>query len=94
MMIGRGSGLLVMVVAGSLAWMGCQPVIPPGAQNQKGPGPAQTKASPKWVRSKLTLGDDSIRCRLLLVEAVQKDLGLTADQIARIRDQAKISEGR
>ena len=40
------------------------------------------------------MDDDSIRVRLLVLETVQKDLGLTADQIAKIRDFVKISERR
>ena len=44
----------------------------------------QKKAGPTLVRAKLD--DDSIRVRLLVVETVQKDLGLTADQIGKIKE--------
>lgn len=47
---------------------------------------------PPVVRSKLD--EDSFRVRLLMVEMVQTDLGLTADQIGKLRDFAKTSEAR
>ncbi|MGO8691999.1 MAG: Spy/CpxP family protein refolding chaperone [Thermoguttaceae bacterium] len=37
------------------------------------------------------MDDGSIRVRLLMVEAVQKDLGLTADQIGKLRDCVKVA---
>jgi Spy/CpxP family protein refolding chaperone len=85
----RRDPLAVLAIAASLAWMGCQPAVQPPAGNQKSPPLAQEKAGRKVVRSKFTLGDDWFRTRLLVVEAVQKDLGLTADQIGKIRDCAK-----
>ncbi len=52
----------------------------------------QRKGGPKVLRVKAD--DDTIRVQLLMVETVQGDLGLTADQIGQLRDLAKISEGR
>jgi hypothetical protein len=44
--------------------------------------------------TRLRLDDDSIRVRLLLLEAVQKDLGLTDDQIGKIGAFVTISKER
>ncbi len=93
-MIARRLSLAVLAVAAFLACIGCQPAVQPAVQNQKGPRPAQKKASPKWMRSKSKLDDDSIRVRLLVVETVQENLGLNADQIQKIRDYVKISGER
>ncbi len=85
----RCDPLTVLTIAASLAWMGCQPAVQPPAGNQKGPPLAQKKTGPKFVRS--TLGDDWFRTRLLVAGSVQKDLGLTAEQIGKIRDWVKVS---
>ena len=91
-MIARRSGLVVLAVAVSLAWMGCQPAGQPPLENQEGRPPVQDKARSKPVR--LKMDDDSIRVRLLVLETVQKDLGLTPNQIGKIKDLGKISERR
>ncbi|MHB1038556.1 MAG: hypothetical protein ACYC0Y_28365 [Pirellulales bacterium] len=42
------------------------------------------------MRSKVD--DDSMRVRLLMTEMVQRDLGLTADQIGKLRDYARTNK--
>ena len=49
--------------------------------------PAHARVPGKWSQ------DESL-ARLLVVEAVQKDLGLTAEQIEKIRDTFKLSQAR
>jgi Spy/CpxP family protein refolding chaperone len=88
-MVARRLSLAVLAVAAPLVWMGCQPAVQPPGENQKNPSAAQENGSRKWVRTRAKSDDDAIRVRLLAVEAVQKDLGLTADQIAKIRDCVK-----
>jgi hypothetical protein len=58
--------------------------------NQKNPPTPQANSSPKVVRTKVD--DDSLRVRLLTSETVQKDLGLTADQLGMLKDCAKTSK--
>jgi Spy/CpxP family protein refolding chaperone len=81
----RRLGLIALAVVASLAWTGCQPAVPPAAEEQKGRPLAQEKASPKAVPL-MKVDENSIRVKLLMAEAVQKDLGLTADQMGKIRD--------
>jgi Spy/CpxP family protein refolding chaperone len=81
---------VVLSIVASLAWMGCQPAVQPPVGNQNRRPLVQEKASPKVVRSK-KLDDDSIRVRLLMLETVQKDLGLTTDQTGKIGDLVKVS---
>jgi hypothetical protein len=88
----RRPNLIVLAVVTSLAWMGCKPAVQPPVENQESPPAAQKQASTKWVEYKeYKLDDDTIRVRLLLLETVQEDLGLTADQIEKIRDCLKIA---
>lgn len=82
-MTARRLSIVVLAVATCLAWMGCRPAVQPPVGNQKGCPPVQKRGSPKVVRFKLD--DDSIRVRLLMVELVQKDLRLTADQIRKLK---------
>jgi Spy/CpxP family protein refolding chaperone len=91
-MIARSLSLVVLTVGASVAWLGCQPSVQPPVGNQKTHPAVQKKGGPKAVRSKLD--EDSFRVRLLMVEAVQKELCLTADQIGKLRDCAKTSEAR
>jgi Spy/CpxP family protein refolding chaperone len=89
--IARSLGLVVLGIAASLAWVGCRPAVPPPVGNQKGRPLVQKKAGPRVVRSK-QVDDDFIRVRLLMLETVQKDLGLTVDQRGKIGDLVKVSE--
>lgn len=90
-MIVRRLRLIVVAFAASLAWMGCQPAVQTPVENQKGRLQVQQKARPKPVRYKLD--DDSTRVRLLMLETVQKDLDLTADQTRKLRDLVEIDKG-
>ena len=89
-MIARRFCLVVVVVA-FLAWTGCQPTDQALVGNQQDHASVQKEAIPIHMQSKLGLDDDAMRVRLLLAETVQKDLGLTDDQIGKIRDYVKIT---
>jgi hypothetical protein len=89
--ITRRLSLVVLAVAVSLAWMGCQREDQPPASNPEGRPLVQRKASSRPVRSK-KVDDESILVRLLLLETVQKELGLTADQTDKIGYLVKVSE--
>jgi hypothetical protein len=78
MVIARRLRFVVPAVVSCLAWMGCQPAVQPPAGDQK-------------VRSK-KLDEDFIRVRLLMSVTVQKDLGLTADQLGKFAAIVKIIE--
>ena len=84
-MIAQRVGLVALAIAAAGAWMGCQPAVQPPGGTQKARPVRQKEASPQFMQ----LDDDAIRARLLAAEAVQKDLGLTADQIEKIRDSVK-----
>ncbi len=86
-MIAQRVGLVALAIAAAGAWMGCQPAVQPPGGTQKARPVRQKEASPQFMQ----LDDDAIRARLLAAEAVQKDLGLTADQIEKIRDSVKIA---
>jgi Spy/CpxP family protein refolding chaperone len=67
--------------------MGCEKTAqPPEGEQSIRPG-VQEKGGPKARVVKAD--DDTIRVRLLLADAVQRDLGLTPDQIRELSDQAK-----
>jgi Spy/CpxP family protein refolding chaperone len=67
-----------------------EPETGPDSENQNDRPPVQVKPRPKLTRSKVD--DDTIlRTRLLVLETVQKDLGLTADQKKQILDLVKVS---
>ena len=89
-MIARRFGLLLLAASVSLVWTGCRPAVRPPVGSQKGRPPAQEKAGRKFVRSRANLDDNAIRARLLVAEVVQKDLGLTGDQIGKVREYVKI----
>ena len=91
-MIARRLGLVVLAIATPLTWTGCLPAVQQPVENQKGSPLVQKKARPTFKRVKPD--DDWARVRLLTLETVQKDLGLTADQIGKIRDSVKFSEGQ
>ena len=90
-MIARRNWACALAIIASLAWTGRQSAAQPPVENGAGGPVRQEKASPRHVRSKAKLDDGSIRVRLLMVETVQKDLGLTADQIGKLRDCVKIA---
>ena len=75
--------IVVLAVAAYLSCIGCQPAIQPSVENQKSCPQVQKRDSPKLMR--LKLDDDSFRMRLLMVELVQKNLRLTADQIRELK---------
>jgi hypothetical protein len=91
-MIAQKLGSVALAVAASLALMGCQPAVQPPVGSQKSSAAVQKKGSHHSVRRKVD--DDSMRVRLLLVDTVQKDLGLTPDQIEKVRDLVKIANER
>ena len=88
-MIARRFGLVVLAVAGYFAWTGCQPAARPPVANQKGRPSVQKKARSTGRRI-VKLDEDANRTRLLMIETVQKDLGLTNDQIGKLKHCAKI----
>lgn len=91
-MIAQQPRFAVLAAAICVAWMGCQTRVQTPAGNPKGRPQAQGEARPKVVQAKVS--EDSILVRLLTVETVQQDLGLTEDQIQKIRDIAKIGKER
>ena len=91
-MIARRLGLVVLAVAVCSASTGCRPATEPPVGNQKGRPSVQEQVRPAVTR--LRLDDDSIRVGQLLLEAVQKDLGLTDDQIGKIGAFVTISKKR
>jgi Spy/CpxP family protein refolding chaperone len=84
--------VVVLAIVASMVWIGCQPAVQPSAGSQKGPPPVQTKASPKPVRIKAD--ENLIPVKLLMADAVQKDLDLSADQMGKIRDFIEVSRQR
>ena len=83
-MIARRLSVVVLAVVACLAWMGCRPAVqPPLVKNQKGCLPAQKRGNSNVMQFKMD--DDSFRMRLLMVELVQRDIRLTADQIGKLR---------
>jgi hypothetical protein len=80
--------LVVLAVVTSLALAECQPTVPTPVENRAGRPLAQKKASPKVIHS-IKADENLIRVRLLMAEAVQKDLSLTADQMGKSRGFVK-----
>lgn len=78
-MMARKLGLVAVAIM--VAFAGCKPVAPAPTGEAKLRPALQEKA--KWNAGKVvTLDEDTLRARLLLLEAVRKDLGLTEGQIA------------
>jgi hypothetical protein len=91
-MIARRLSFVVLAITASLAWMGCQPAAQPPVANQQSPPLAQKEDGPKPVRMK---GDENwLRVRLLAADAVQNDLGLTANQRKEITVFLEVSRER
>lgn len=78
----------VLSIAVSLTWTGCQPVVQ-GFENQNGRAEVQQVASPESVP--LKRAENLVTARLLMADAVQKDLGLTAEQLGKVMDFMKFS---
>jgi hypothetical protein len=91
-MIAKELCLVALVTAASLACVGCQPAAQPPVGSQQGGPPVKKRTVPKLTRTKLD--DDFSRVRLLVAEAVQKDLGLSTDQIGKVRDFVKTGNER
>jgi Spy/CpxP family protein refolding chaperone len=91
-MIARRLGLMVLAVAFCFAWTGCGPAVPVPAERTRNRPPQQEKFEGRILR----LDDDALRVRLLLLEAVRKDLGLTDGQTAELNRWIEIAkeEGR
>ena len=85
--------LIVLAVVTSLAWTGCQPAAPTPVENYEARPLAKKRGSPGGVNS-MKADENLARSRLLLAEAVQKDLGLTPDQMGKIRDFVKANRER
>jgi hypothetical protein len=81
-----------LVVVASVAWAGCKPAAPARVENAKHRPLPQAKFKGKVLR----LDDDALRVRLLLLDAVRKDLGLTDGQNAELNRWIEIAkeEGR
>jgi len=75
--------LVVLGVVASLLWTGCQPAIQ-SPVGKKTDSAVQKKAFPKVI----LLDKDAFRARLLMVEMIQTELGLTAEQIRSLKDFA------
>ncbi|MHB1037462.1 MAG: hypothetical protein ACYC35_18855 [Pirellulales bacterium] len=78
--------LAALGLAASLACAGCQPAAQPPAGTQSTHPAAQRKGGATTVPS--TLGDDVMRARLLMTDLVQTDLGLTAEQVGKLKSYA------
>jgi hypothetical protein len=76
---------LIALAIVPLAFAGCQRAVPIPVEMQEDSPPAQKKAKLGVVHS-ATVDANIFRVRLLMVDAVQKDLGLTADQKGKIMD--------
>ncbi|MHB1036634.1 MAG: hypothetical protein ACYC35_03155 [Pirellulales bacterium] len=68
-MIARRLTVVVLGIAASLAWTGCQPAVQPAVGTQGTHPAVQKKGGATIVRSKVD--DDSMRVRLLMTEMVQ-----------------------
>jgi len=88
-MVSRILTSVVWGVATSLAWTGCRPAVPPPVGNQKVRTVDEVAVRPKVGRS--NADENLFRVRLLMADAVQKDLGLTTDQVKKIMDYAEFS---
>ena len=86
----RRFGLVVLAVAVSFAWAGCEPAPQPSEEKEKVRPAGRNEGRP--VIKSVKEDDDSIRVRLLSLEAVQTDLGLTADQAQKLRDFIKTGD--
>ena len=85
-MMTRGLALSVLAVAACLLGTGSGAAAEPPSGESGGARAAQTKPKSRWVRSGEKVDDDFVRARLAWSRAVQEDLGLTAEQVAKIRD--------
>jgi hypothetical protein len=83
-MFARKLGSMILAAVASLALLGCQSSDSTPAKNPQSDLPAEKKVKPKPIRKKAD--ENSLLVRLLMSEAVQKDIGLTADQIVKIND--------
>lgn len=81
----------VLSIAVLLTWTGCQPVVQ-GVENQDGRAEVQRVVSPESVSLKRV--ENIVTARLLMVDAVQQDLSLTADQVGKVMDFVKFSRQR
>jgi hypothetical protein len=82
--------LFLLTSVAALAATGCQPVISAPAQNQQSHPQGQHKPAANAVCS-VKVDENLFRVRLLMADAVQKDLRLTADQQVRIGESLKTS---
>ncbi len=81
---------VALTIAALLAWTGCQPAPKKSADRKQATPQVQRKAgSAKFVTNK---DENSIPVRLLASDAVQKDLGLTADQMRKIKEVVQFSK--
>jgi hypothetical protein len=89
MIANRTHIFVLLAIATTLALTGCESAAPSTATNQKSSQPSQKKASPTIVRSKFKGDADSNLVRLLMLDTVQEDLGLSVDQGDKIKEIAK-----
>jgi hypothetical protein len=80
-MITRNLRWTILALTVSFAWAGCQPAAQTPGEHQQHRPSVQEKGRSKVVK----LDDDSLRVRFLVLETVQKDLGLTDGQITEIK---------
>lgn len=91
-MTARKVSSVVLAVA---AWLVCargQPAVQPRVGNQKAGRAAQEKGGPQVVGWKVD--DDLVRVQLLARETVQRDLGMSAEQLKVVQDFAKLVNDR
>jgi hypothetical protein len=88
-MIRRKSSFTVTVIVFWLVWMKYLPAASPPEENLQNHPPAEKKAGPKGIAWK-KLDQNEVLFRLLMVDSVQKDLGLTTDQMEKLRDLVKV----
>ncbi len=91
-MIPRRLNLIALAIIVSLAWTGCRRPVPTPVANPESRPAVQKRGSTKAVFVKAD--EDFVRVRLLLADAVQKDLGLTPDQRVKLTDFVKLCRER
>ena len=89
-MITRRPSVVILGISTLVTCLGCTQAIEPSVTTTEPPVQVQRHPNVAFAAA----DDDLIRCRLLMLETVQNDLGLTADQVGQLKDLAKASQER
>jgi hypothetical protein len=91
-MIKKKLALVVLAISVPLTWTGCDSSAQRGANTQTVTQPEQEKITPLVEQRPIDMFDDGILVPLLTLETVQRDLGLSADQINKIQVNVKTAK--